>query len=263
MHFKEKVIWITGASSGIGKALAGMLAQQKAKLILTARNLESLEKVQKQCAAFTTCNILPADLVSDDLEKLSNQALAIYKHIDIFINCAGVSQRSLSKDTDMKVYRQLMEINFFAPVHITKALLPHFEKNKTGHVIVLSSMAGLMGFPMRTGYSAAKHALKGFFETLQTEHSIPNFHITIVSPGRINTPISLSAVQGDGTPHNKMDDGQLNGIPVEQCATKILKAIEQNKKHIIIAKEERILWWFWKNFRFLYYSIARKKGLKD
>ncbi len=118
-----------------------------------------------------------------------------------------------------------------------------------------------MGFPLRTGYSAAKHALKGFFETLQVEHTTPGMNITIVSPGRIKTPISLSAVLGNGETHNKMDDGQLNGIPVEKCASKILQAIEQKKKHIIIAKEEKILWWFWKNIRFLYYSIARKKGL--
>jgi len=261
MHFRNKVIWITGASSGIGATLVKLFDSQNAKLILTARNNEKLKQVKASISNSTSSTILSADLISDDLEQITQQAISIYGQIDIFINCAGVSQRSLTVETKMKVYRHLMELNFFAPVRITKMLLPHFEERKTGHIVVLGSVAGLMGFTKRTGYSASKHALKGFYETLQVEHTIPGLNVTIVSPGRINTPISLSALTGDGSTHNQMDKGQLNGLDVLKCAKKIIQAIEQKKKHILIAKEEHILWWFWKNIRFLYYRIARKKGL--
>lgn len=261
MHFKDKVIWITGASSGIGAELAKQFASQKAKLILTARNLEALTRIKEECAKQTSCEILQADLQSSDIETLCQQAIITFGHIDIVINNAGVSQRSFAVDTSMEVYRNLMEINFFAPIRITQALLPHFQERKRGHIVALSSIAGLMGFPLRTGYSAAKHAIHGYFESLQVEHQIPNFNVTIISPGRINTPISKSALTGDSSPHNQMDKGQLNGIPVEKCAALIINSIQKKRKHTIIAKEERILWWFWRFIPSLYYSFARKSGI--
>jgi dehydrogenase/reductase SDR family protein 7B len=263
MHFKNKVIWITGASSGIGAALAKKLAAQQTSLILSARNISALERVQKECEVLTkNCNILPVDLLSDSIEDITEKAISLFGYIDIHISCAGVSQRSLATETSLAVYRSLMEINFFAPICITRALLPHFTKRGTGHIAVISSVAGLMGFPLRSGYSAAKHALQGFFETLQIENVIQGIHFTIISPGRIYTPISLSALTGNGTPYQVMDEGQVNGIPVEQCADKILTAIERKKKHVIIARGERILWWFWWFLPRVYYSIARKAGMK-
>ncbi len=264
MYFKDKIIWITGASSGIGAELAKQLAILEAKLILTARNESALLTVQKNCLQYTACcTILPADVCSaDTIEVLVQHAIAAYGNIDIVIHSAGITQRSLAINTDMSVYRQLMEVNFFAPAAITKYLLPHFKEKNSGHIVVIGSMAGLMGFPMRTGYAAAKHAVKGFFETLQVEHTIPGLYITIVSPGRIKTPISLSALTANGSPHNKMDAGQLNGIPVVVCAQKIMKGIEQKRKHIIIARGERILYWLWWYCPPLYYRIARKKGMR-
>jgi len=263
MHFRDKVIWITGASSGIGAELTKQLESLDAKLIITARNEDVLRKMKDKFSTSTECHVLVADFLRDDLEELTRQAIGIYNRIDIFINCAGVSQRSLAADTNMEVYRQLMELNYFAPIRITKILLAQIQAQGGGQIVVLNSLAGLMGFPMRTGYSAAKHALKGFFETLQVEHTIKGLNISIVSPGRINTPISQSALTGDGSAHEKMDEGQLNGIAVEVCAKKILKAVAQKKKHILIARKERVLWWCWKYFRFLYYSIARKTGMKN
>lgn len=261
MHFKDKVVWITGASSGIGAELAKQLAKQGARLVLTARSADKLAEVKKSCP--TDCSVLPADLYqSDSLEALTKQAISTYGQIDVVIHSAGISQRSLATETDMKVYRELMEINFFSAVAITRYLLPHFEERNTGHIVALSSMAGLMGFPMRTGYAAAKHAVKGYFETLQTELLNTNIHTTIVSPGRINTPISMSALTKDGTPHSQMDDGQLNGIPVDTCAEKILDGVAKNKKHIVIATGERLLWWFWWFIPNLYYRIAHKKGMQ-
>lgn len=264
MSFQNKVIWITGASSGIGAELARLLSKKQARLILSARRLDVLTTIADECLEHTAhCHTLPADLFdNENLIPLTRQAIAVYGHIDIVIHSAGNSQRSLAVDTEMSVYRSLMELNFFAPVTITKALLPHFKEQNTGHIVVLSSMSGLMGFPLRTGYAAAKHALKGFFETFQTEDTLPNVYTTIVSPGRIKTPISLSAVKGDGTLHGQMDEGQLNGIPVEKCAEQILKGISKKKKHVIIAREERLLWWIWWFLPGMYYRIAHNKGLK-
>lgn len=265
MHFKNKVIWITGASSGIGAELAIQLAQKGAKLILTARREDKLQEVKKACVTDTeACTILPADLLNNErLELVTQTAINTYGHIDIVIHTAGITQRSLAQETDISVYRTLMELNFFAPITITKHLLPHFAKNKSGHIVAISSMAGLMGFPKRTGYAASKHALKGYFETLQAEHNIPDLNITIVSPGRINTDLSLSAITADGSSYGKADSDLQQGISVHKCAERIIHAIANKKKHVIIAKEERLLYWFWWFIPNLYYRIARKAGLKN
>jgi dehydrogenase/reductase SDR family member 7B len=262
MHFSNKVIWITGASSGIGAELAVQLAKDNTKLILTSRNEVALQKLASICrSSGSDCAVLTADLLSaEETTGLTQRAGAIFGRIDIVIFSAGQTQRSLAGDTNMMVYRQLMELNFFAPVALTNDLLPLFKAQGAGHIVAISSMAGLMGFPMRTGYAAAKHALKGFFETLQTEHNISGLHITIVSPGRINTPISKNAITGNGGTHGRMDDGQLNGIPVAACASRILQAVRRKKRHIIIAKSERLLWWLWWFVRPLYYKIARARG---
>jgi short-subunit dehydrogenase len=262
MLFSGKVVWITGASSGIGAELARQLSARGALLILTARNEPAMLAL---AAGFVngSCHVLPADLTETrSLEALTEEAVSVFGRIDAVIHGAGVSQRSLAESTGMEVYRQLMEINFFAPVAITRALLPHFRKRGSGHIVVLSSMAGLMGFPLRTGYAAAKHAVKGFFETLQTEHSIPGLHITLVFPGRIRTSISVAALTGDGTPHGQLDKGQREGIPVRQCADKIIRGMAGNKKRVVIARGERILWWLWFLIPGAYFRIARRKGLE-
>ena len=265
MHFKNKVVWITGASSGIGAELAKQLAHQKALLILTARNMEALVKVQKVCLEYTTfCKIVVADLSENaGAENATAAAIQHFGKIDIVFLNAGVTQRSLAFETEIKVYRSLMEINFFAPLIISQKLFPFFILQGSGHIVAISSVAGLMGFPYRSGYAAAKHALMGYFETLQTENAVKGLRYTIVSPGRINTAISKAALTKDGTPHLKIDEGQLNGIPVHTCVKKILEAVQNNKKHIIIARGEYFLWlikWFIPS---LFYKIAHKKGMKN
>ncbi len=260
--FKNKTVWITGASSGIGAALALGCAKAGAKLILTARNYERLQGVKTQCMEYTAfCELLPADLlIAETLAQLAIQAIAIFGKIDVLINNAGVTQRALAAEATSQSERELMEINFFAPVLLTKFLLPHLSENQ-GSIAVVSSMAGLMGFPKRSAYAAAKHALKGYFETLQLEET--QVAITIISPGRIRTPISYSALTAGGEAFGKMDAGQANGIPADECARRILKAIAKKKKHIIIAKEEQLLFWIWWWMPFFYYKIARRAGLKN
>jgi dehydrogenase/reductase SDR family protein 7B len=265
MHFKDKIVWITGASSGIGAELALQLSSQKAKLILTARNEEALKQVQQKCLQQTLfCKIVGADLSKEEeVDKSVTIAMQQFGRIDIVFLNAGVTQRSLSFETDTSVYRYLMEINFFAPVIITQKLFPYFKQQGSGHFVAMSSVAGLIGFPYRSGYAAAKHALMGYFETLQTEDAVEGVNYTIISPGRINTPISASALTKDGSPHLKNDIGQLVGIPVEKCVHQILKAVENNKKHIIIARGEYWLWVIKKLMPALFYKIAHKKGMNN
>ena len=259
MDITGKVIWITGASSGIGAAIAKKIAEKNVQLILTSRNAALLESLQKKYG-IDNSKILVADLLHFNPAELTKKAIDLFGHVDMVIHCAGVSQRSLAAETNMEVYRNLMEINFFAPVAITRFLLPHFAQRPNSHIVVIGSMAGLMGFPQRTGYAAAKHALKGYFETLQTEHTIKGLNITMINPGRINTPISISALTANGKQHGLMDEAQLKGIAVEKCADKILHAIKTNKQNVIIAKGERILFWLWWFLPAAYYKIARKAG---
>ncbi|RAJ75051.1 short-subunit dehydrogenase [Chitinophaga dinghuensis] len=260
MTYQDKVILITGASSGIGRELALLLAKEKARLILVARNVERLTAVRQECLQHTPhCETLLMDVT--DQEQITSGAAAaigIFGHIDVLINNAGVTQRSKLIDTSVAAIRQLMEVNFFGPVMLTKALLPHFKEQGKGQIVVVSSMAGLFGYPWRSGYNAAKHAVNGYFETLQTEQPIPELYTTIICPGRIHTPITYSAITGDGKPFGKMDPGQEHGIPVEVCARKILSAMRRRKKLVKIARMEKVLLWIKRYFPPLFYVIAQK-----
>jgi len=263
MNFGHKVVWIIGASSGIGAGLAKTLAIHGARLIITSRDYAALQSLEELVENRTSCTILPADMTDNArLPQVVERAISAYGHIDIVIHSAGVGQRSAAIDTQLSVYQQLMTVNFFGPLAITQYLLPHFKRQGHGHVVAISSMSGLMGFPLRSGYAASKHALKGYFETLQVEHTLNNFYVTIVSPGRIKTGLSLSALTGDGAPYDKMDKGQLNGIPVDECVIRILKAVSRKKKHVIIARSERLLYWLRILIPPAYYRIARTKGLQ-
>lgn len=261
MHFKDKVVWITGASSGIGKELAIQLSEQNAVLILTSTNLTLLNELQ---ASLTTKSyVLPFDLLNiDGIETLVQQAMQLEGKIDFVIQSAGISQRALADATSMEVYNKLMAINYFAPLALTQAILPYFKKIDAGSITVISSIAGLMGFPLRSGYCASKHAIKGYLETLQSELYKTKIHISIVYPGRINTPISKNALLGNGIPFGSSDDNNEVGMEVSVCAKKILSGIEKRKKNIIIVKAERILFWFWWFVPSLYYKIANSKGVK-
>lgn len=264
MNFENKVIWITGASSGIGAELVRQLSARKALLIITAREYPRLKALEQQLGISDRCTILTADIASlNELPALTDKAIHAYGHIDMIIHAAGIGQRSMATETDLMVYQRLMNVNFFGPLTITQQLLPHFRQRGGGHIIAICSMSGLMGFPGRSGYAASKHALKGYLETLQVEANTPGLHVTIVSPGRVNTPLSKSALMGDGTLYNKMDKAQLLGIPVDECVATIIKAIRRKKKHVIIARHERLLYWLRMFIPAAYYYVARKAGLKE
>ena len=204
MSFKNKVVWITGASSGIGKALAIELSQQKVKLILSSRNKEELELVKKQCQNSSEIEILPLDLEDYlNVQKKVDKAIALFDKVDILVNNGGISQRSLAKETQIAVDKRIMDVNYLGTVALSKALLPHFIKNKKGHFVVTTSIVGKIGTPLRSSYAASKHALHGFFDSLRAEQYKNNIIVTLVCPGFVNTNISLNALTGDGSPQEK------------------------------------------------------------
>ena len=263
MHFKSKVVWITGASSGIGRQMAIQLASEQAILILTSSNADALQNLAEILKSKTKCHILPFDLLNvDGIPKLVDDALELEGKIDYVIQSAGISQRELASATSLEVNRTLMELNFFAPVAIAQAVLPHFKKLNSGNITLISSVAGLMGFPLRSGYAASKHAVKGYFETLQTELYATNIKISVVYPGRIDTNISRNAITGNGLRYGKNDQNNEVGMSVEVCARKIISGIKKEKKIIIIAKAERLLLWLWWFLPSIYFKLAYSKGIK-
>lgn len=234
--FQDKVVWITGASSGIGEALALAFAKEGAKLVLTARREDELQRV-KQLTGLPDQNVLvlPMDVTQFDKAKgAAEQVIAHFQRIDIMVHNAGVSQRSYVTDTDFDVYQKLMNVNFFSTVAITKAILPYMIQQKSGHFIVISSVAGKIGTIMRSGYNAAKHALQGFYDSLRAEGYKDNIKVTTICPGYIRTNISLNALDASGGKFGKMDSNQAKGIPVDECAQSILDAVKKDKKEIYI-----------------------------
>ena len=236
MDFKDRRVWITGASSGIGEALALAFHRAGARLILSARREDELKRVQAACGGEPNTRILPLDVTSaNELPGKTRQALDMFGGLDILVLNAGITQRSRTRETDEGVYRRLMEVNFFAPEAMARAVLPHMLEQKSGHMVVISSVAGKFGVPMRSGYCATKFALHGFFEALRAEEERNGIHVTLVCPGYIRTDISLSALRGDGRKHAKMDSELAKGMPADECARRILSAVAKRKNEIVVA----------------------------
>jgi len=236
---EDTVVWITGASSGIGEACAIEANKKGATVIISARRQAALEKVKESCADPSKVHVITLDLVkSEEMPAKVAKALTIVDKIDVLINSGGVSQRSLIKDTDFEVYRSMMEINFFGTIALTKALLPHFIKNQSGHVSTITSLMGMFSSPKRSGYCASKHALHGFFDSMRAEHYDDNIEVSLICPGYVTTEISMNALTADGSPQQKMDRTTARGISAEKCAQKIIRAIERKKDEVYIGGKE-------------------------
>lgn len=243
MPFSKKIVWITGASSGIGEALVYDLVKQGATVIASSRNEKKLQQVKKNCGENEkSCHILALDMEKqDNYPELAEKIIQTYKKIDILLHVAGVSQRSVDSDTRLETVRKIMEINFFGTVALTKAVLPYMTTQGYGHIAVTSSIVGKFGFPMRSAYSASKHALHGYFETLRAELHGKNISITIIIPGRVNTAISDNALTGDGKRWGKRDAGQAGGFPAEKASKIILKSIRKKKKEVLVGGNDLIM----------------------
>jgi len=236
-----KVVWITGASSGIGEAMAVLAAQRGAKLVLSARRAAELERVRSRCADPAQVAVLPLDLNAFDAADAAQRAQDYFGNVDVLVNNAGVSQRSLLKDTEVQVYRRIMELDFFAPVALTRALLPAMGQRGGGHFVMIGSVVSKVGVPLRTGYSAAKHALAGFTEAARAELWRDGVKFTLACPGFVRTEVSKNALEGSGAAHGVMDPGIARGIPAEDCAEQIWRAVRRDREEVYIGPESRVI----------------------
>jgi dehydrogenase/reductase SDR family protein 7B len=260
MYFSNKIIWITGASSGIGKALAIALSKQQCKLILSSRNIASLELVKVACEHPQEITIIALDLENfASLELKAQAALKAFGKIDILIHNGGVSQRSLVIDTHIDVDKRIMDVNYLGTIALTKAILPHFIQRKAGQFVVTTSIVGKIGTPLRSSYAASKHALHGFFDSLRAENYQNNIAVTLVCPGFINTNISKNALTGNGTPQGKMDTATGKGMSAARCAKLMLKAMKNKKEEVYIAGAKEKLGVLVKRFFPRFFSILIRK----
>jgi short-subunit dehydrogenase len=256
--FNGKVIWITGASSGIGESLVNALAGSGARLIISARRVSELERVRDSWPSESRedVRILPFDLKDTNLlESVTREALEIFGSIDILVLNGGIAQRGLAMYTKIEVDRELMEIDYFSCVALSKYLLPHFQSRGTGQFVVVSSVMGLIGTPFRSGYAAAKHALHGYFESLRAEmwKKYRGVKVTIICPGWVKTNITYNAVAGDGSKLNSMDKATAHGMDPAVFARKMLKAIARQEFQVVIGgAKESFAAWLMRHFPNLY-----------
>jgi len=258
--FSGKVVWITGASSGIGEALVYEFAELGAIVIISSNDSKGLERVKNACgqnSVMITC--APFDLSeTSGIVKLVEQQVNIFGGIDYLLNIGGISQRSRIDETPVWLDRKILEINFFGTISITKAVLPYMIREKSGHIIATSSISGRFGFPLRSAYSASKQALHGFFETLYLENKVNNIRVSVIIPGRVRTRISFHALDSGGKEYGKMDDGQEKGLSPAKAARKIIRGIIKNRREILVGRSELIMLYIRRFWPWLFFRIGDK-----
>ena len=243
------VVWITGASSGIGEALTIAAASKGAKLIISSRRADELERVKQRCKHPEDVSIVTLDLAdADSIAIKAEEAEKKYGKIDILINNGGISQRDKALNTSLDVDRRLMEINYFGTIALTKAVTPGMIQRKFGHQVVITSAVGIISTPLRSSYAASKHALHGFYDAFRAEHHADQLKVTLALPGFIKTNISVNALTGDGSTQGKMDHAQANGMTAEECADQILKAVEKDKEEVYIGGMKEVAGIYLKRF---------------
>jgi len=238
-NFSDRIVWITGASSGIGEALALAFAQSGATLVLSSRRAAELERVRLACARPDTHLCLPLDLAqSATFPSAVAAVLARFGRIDLLVNNGGVSQRALAADAAPAVERAIMEVDYFAPVALTKAVLPSMLARRAGHVVVVSSVMGYVGTPGRSSYAAAKHALHGYFDSLRAEVWREGIKVTLACPGYVRTQVSANALGPAGEKHGRTDATHVRGISADQCAAAILRGVARGREEIAVGGTE-------------------------
>jgi len=262
-YFKNKTIAITGASSGIGEAILRELAVSADLIFILARSTDKLSSLKKELEAKSEVKIevITMDLADD--KSIEDGFLALQRqtaNLDLLVNNGGISQRGYATETDYSVVERIMQVNFMGTVKWTTLCMPLLMKSKTPHITVISSVVGEFGFPLRSSYSASKHALKGYFESMQLEPNSPS--VSIVSPGRITTNISLNALAADGSSHGEMDSGQKNGISAAKAAQIIVKGSAKKKKNIFIGRGEIVLVYISRYCPPLFRKIAKNISAK-
>jgi dehydrogenase/reductase SDR family protein 7B len=240
MTLANKTIWITGASSGIGEALAIELSSRDVRLVLSARRAEELERVRSRCANQDRVFVLPMDVADTGAaENNAARAAALASApIDVMVHNAGIGQRALAKDTPLSEDRRIMELNYFGVIALTKALLPGMRERRRGHFVVISSVTGYVGTPHRSAYAASKHALHGFFEALRAEVFAEGILVTMICPGFVRTEIAKKALTAAGTPNAEGHTATEAGLAPEVAARKIAKAMERETRETYVGGGE-------------------------
>lgn len=262
-YYANQVVWITGASSGIGEALAHLLARKGCRLILSARRESELLRVSQAlpCSSENVL-VLPLDMTAiDSFPEAVTRVLQTFGRIDLLIPNAGISQRGSALESPLEIDRRLMEVNFFGVIALTKAVLPVLLQQRTGTIVPICSMAGYVATPQRTAYAASKFAIRGFFDALRAEIWREGLWVTLVCPGYVRTSLSLHALNARGEAHNQMDPDQSKGLSAEACARAIVKAVSKRKREVWIGGVKELagaylkryapglLWRFIRNYR--------------
>lgn len=246
MNYQGKTIWITGASSGIGKAFTKAFYKEGANLILSSRREDALLQVKDSLGEDTeNVKIVTLDLTdSESFPIKAKEAISAFGRIDVLVNNGGISQRSTVLESELSTYRRLMEVNYFGAVGLTKEVLPHMVERQSGHIIVTSSVAGKIGTKFRSGYAASKHAVQGFFNSLRQEMYEHDVAITLLCPGFIKTNISNNALTGDGTKFGEMGDAHKNAMTADEMVEKVMPKIKSRKEEIYVTglKEGLAIW---------------------
>lgn len=230
-----KTWWITGASSGIGEAIARNVAARGARVILSGRNLDELARVAEACGR-DRCLILPFEATDyPSIPRSVKAATEWAGRIDCLVNNAGISQRSLAIDTDFGVYEHIIGVDLLAPIALTQALLPAMVASGGGQLIAISSVAGIIGAPMRSAYSAAKHGIFGYFDSVRCETAHLGMSVLVVAPGSIKTNVSRNALSADGTAREESDAAIEAGMLPSEAAQSIIDAACGGIRELILA----------------------------
>jgi len=260
---KNKVVVITGASSGIGRALAKEFASKGARLALGARRTELLEELKSELPE-NDILIWKTDVsIENDCRQLIDETIKRFGKIDILINNAGISMRALFEDVDLKVIRQLMEVNFFGTVYCSKFALPYLLESR-GSLVGVISIAGYVGLPGRTGYSASKFAIRGFLDTVRIENLKNGLHVLVAAPGFTASEVRKMALTSNGSVQGETPRDENNMMSAEDCAHHIVKAIQKRKRELILTFFEGKLTVFVRKFfpalldRVTYKHMARE-----
>ena len=263
-ELQNKVVWITGASSGLGKALATECASKGAVLILSARRVEELEKVRLSLANPEQHISITVDITDENqVRHAYEEVLKAKGRIDWLINNAGLSQRALIQDTTMHTERTIMEVDYFSQVFLTKTVLPTLLKQQSGRVIFISSVAGLLGVQYRATYSAAKGAVHMWANSLRAEVADQGVGVSVVFPGFVKTNVSFNALNGEGKPQGHQDEVIENGLDADDFARQTVTALLNNEEFIVVSKvKEKLGVWVSRLSPKTLYKMIRKTKVK-
>lgn len=260
IDFKNKTVWVIGASSGIGEGLIKQLAQENCNIILSARRENELNNIQNSLK-LTAKNslVLPLDISkSEEFDNKIKQAVSKFSTIDILILNAGIAHKSFAEETLEEVDRRIMEVNFMGNILLTKKVIPVMKKQGAGTIAVTSSILGKIGLPLVSTYCASKQAVTGYYESLRYEVEKYNINVTILSPGFIKTDITKNSLTADGKAFNKDSIAQEKGMDATKCAQKMIQAIKKGKRHQYIGGLETFMPMFSFYFPRIFYFLMKK-----